>query len=542
MLFVENKDLAKRIKLNKMKLKTIAAFSLAIATLFSCKTNKNLNNPTSSVNIPTENEVGVKMLTSEIAAVKAPFKTIRFTKPTFPSEKVTLTLSTTEINTATIQKTIDQLSTKGGGTIVVPNGKWLTGRIQLKDNINFHLDNEAQLVFSGEIKDFLPVVFTRVEGIEVISLGACIYANGATNIAITGNGKLIGPQKGSIRDRILTTDVIDNVINPNTPVAERIVDGKKQNWIFPPMFISPINCKKVYIEGVSLENTAFWNIVPIYCDNVIIRGVTVNSVETARGDGIDIESSKNVLIEYCNLSCGDDCFTMKAGRGEDGIRVNKSTENVVVRYCLALEGHGGITCGSETAGMIRNLYVHDCVFNNSGVGILFKSRRSRGGGGENLTYERIRMDLDLTAIKWDMLGASGSVGDLADRLPARAITKLTPKYRNITIRDIIIENCTTFVKVIGIPESPVSNLTIENATVNCSDLFLVQDLKNAVFKNLSITSKSNIISLLDSKNILFNQIDFKTTTAPKLDIKGELSDSIIVRSSKNMEDTKWFEK
>lgn len=524
-----------------MKLKTITAISLTILTLWSCKTSKN-SNTASKVTIPTANEVGVKMLTAEIKAVKAPFKTINFTKPTFPSEKVVLTLSATELNTIRIQKAIDELSAKGGGTIVVPNGKWMTGRIQLKSNINFHLENEAQLTFSGEIKDFLPVVFTRIEGIEVMSLGACIYANNATNIAITGNGKLTGPQKGSIRDNILTKDVIDNVIDPKTPVTERIVDGKKQNWIFPPMFISPINCKKVYIEGVSLSNTAFWNIVPIYCDNVIIRGVTVNSVGTPRGDGIDIESSKNVLIEYCNLSAGDDCFTMKAGRGEDGIRVNKSTENVVVRYCLALKGHGGITCGSETAGMIRNLYVHDCVFNDSGVGIRFKTRRSRGGGGENLIYERIRMNLDQTAIKWDMLGSSGSVGDLADRLPARAVNKLTPNFRNITIKDIIIENATTFVKVLGIPESPVNNLKIENAIVNCSELFNAQDIQNATFKKIDITAKDATLYFLDARNIVFDQINFKTKNIPTLDIKGDLSNSIIVRSSKNMKDTKWFKK
>lgn len=520
------------------KLKTVTALALTAVTLLCCNTKKNVNNSTTSVKIPTENEVGVKMLTAEIEAVKAPFATINFVKPVFPPEKVVLKLAATGLNTTKIQKAIDELSAKGGGTIVVPNGKWMTGRIQLKDNINFHLENEAQLIFSGEIKDFLPVVFTRIEGIEVMSLGACIYANGATNIAVTGNGKLVGPQKGSIRDRILTTDVIDNVIDPKTPVAERIIDGTKQDWIFPPMFISPINCKKVYIEGISLENSAFWNIVPIYCDNVIIRGVTINSVGIPRGDGIDIESSKNVLIEYCDLSTGDDCFTMKAGRGEDGIRVNKSTENVVVRYCLALKGHGGITCGSETAGMIRNLYVHDCVFKDSGVGIRFKTRRSRGGGGENLTYERIRMNLDQTAIKWDMLGSSGSVGDLADRLPARAINKLTPKFQNIVIKDIIVENCTTFLKVFGIPESPVTNLTIENAAVNCDKLFDAHDLQGATFKNISITAKDSTLFLLDSKNILFDKINFKTPNISKLDVKGALSDSIIVRSSTNIKNTK----
>ena len=202
---------------------------------------------------------------------------------------------------------------------------------------------------------------------------------------------------------------------------------------------------------------------------MIIRGVSVKSEGIPRGDGIDIESSKNVLIEYCTLSTGDDAFTMKSGRGGDGLKVNKPTENIVVRYCLARKGHGGVTCGSETAGTIRNLYVHDCVFDGTGVGIRFKTRRPRGGGGENLYYERIRMNLEATAIKWDMLGTRAYVGNLADRLPAREINELTPFYRNISISNIIIENSTFFMKVIGIPESPLTNLTIDNVNAKCSD-------------------------------------------------------------------------
>lgn len=111
--------------------------------------------------------------------------------------------------------------------------------------------------------------------------------------------------------------------------------------------------------------------------------MTVDSHGHGRTDGIDIESTRNVLIEYCSLDCGDDCFTMKSGRGEDGIRVNKPSENIVIRYCLAKRGWGGIVCGSETAAMIRNLYVHDCVLSGTKSGLRFKNRRSRGGGGEN---------------------------------------------------------------------------------------------------------------------------------------------------------------
>lgn len=516
-------------------------FALVFTTLLSCTNQQTQNFAGTHASIPTAQEVGAHALPQNIVPVTAPFKTISFKKPIFPGDSIVLSLMDKNINTISIQSSVDQLSEKGGGTIVIPQGDYLTGRIQLKDNINLHLSEGAILRFSAEIKDFLPVVFTRIEGIEVMSLGACIYANGATNIAITGNGKLIGPGEGSIRERIMTTQVIDDVIDPKTPVKERIVDGKATPWIFPPMFIAPINCNQVYIENISLENTAFWNIVPTYCNNVIIRGVTINSVGVPRGDGIDVESSTNVLIEYCTLSCGDDCFTIKAGRGLDGLRVGKPTKNVVVRYCLALHGHGGITCGSETAGMIRNLYVHDCVFNDVGVGIRFKTRRPRGGGGEYLTFERIRLNLRYTAIKWDMLGSSAYVGELANRLPARAVNALTPKYENIHIKDIIIEKATHFVKVIGIPEMPVNYLRIENVDAHCTALIDAKDLKNAEFKNMHITSQDSAIHVTDSKSILFSNIRLKGHSSPvRLFVNGENSDSIKITNCENMEDLAWY--
>jgi polygalacturonase len=294
------------------------------------------------------------------------------------------------------------------------------------------------------------------------------------------------------------------------------------------MFISPINCQGVYIEGVSLENTAFWNIVPVYCDNVIIRGVSINSVGIPRGDGIDVESSKNVLIEYCDLSCGDDCFTLKAGRGIDGLRVNKPTEKIVIRYCLAREGHGGITCGSETAGMIRELYVHDCVFENTGIGIRFKTRRPRGGGGENLYYERIRMNLRYTAVKWDMLGKPEYVGALANRLPKREINELTPKYRNINMSDLYVRKATYFLKVFGIPESPLENFNLKRSEIHCTNLIKAFDLKNMRIEDTKIQSKDSIIELTDARNILFRNvnIDMIDDNPVKFKIEGESSQNV----------------
>lgn len=482
--------------------------------------------------IPTQEEVGASMLPEKILPVKAPFKTIKFKKPTFPAQSIKLALSPTGMNTSKIQQAIDELSQKGGGEIIVPAGNWLTGRIQLKNNINLHFEDDAKLSFSGEIVDFLPAVFTRSEGIEVMSLGACIYANGAKNIAITGKGRLIGPANGSIQSKdFLPPGYIDNLFDLRMPVSERIADGKTNPWILPPMFISPINCDGVYIEGISLENTAFWNIVPVYCNNVIVRGVTINSVGVPRGDGINVDSSTNVLIEFNTLSCGDDCFTMKAGRGEDGLRVNKPTENVVVRYCLIKTGHGGITCGSETAAMIRNLYVHDCVFNDSGVGIRFKTYRPRGGGGENLTYERIRLTQMRIAFDWDMLGITKYVGEFAKRLPARAITELTPKYENIRAKNILIESTNSFVNAIGIPESPLSNVTIENVEVTCNKFFHARDMKNSSFKNIRVTGNDSVKTLIDSPNIKFKNVEFIMSNNESVPIDSKATSNSAISTS-----------
>lgn len=471
--------------------------------------------------IPTKEQVGATNLPQYIAPVKAPFAMPAFSIPTFPNYKISIIKKGAKqhiLATRIIQSCIDATSKRGGGTVIIPKGQWFTGRITLKSNVNLHIQEGAVLTFSPNVEDYRPAVFTRNEGIEVMSLGALIYANGQHNIAITGKGKLVGPADGSVRKQTMTTDVIERVVPLDKPVSQRIYEGYNGSIIFPPMFISPINCSKVYIEGVSLERTAFWNIVPVYCDNVIIRGVSVNSVGIPRGDGIDVESSRNVLIEYCTLATGDDCFTIKAGRGEDGIRVNKPTENVVVRHCLAKQGHGGITCGSETAGMIRNLYVHDCVFDETGVGIRFKTRRNRAGGGENIIYERIRMNLKATAFNWDMLGGFAYVGELANRLPERAINRLTPQYKNIHIKDVIVENSTQFLKVNAIPETPLTNLVIENIRVNADKLITLNDADGILIKHAIIKTKENGVNMLDGRNVRFENVQFQNP-AGALDIK-----------------------
>lgn len=464
--------------------------------------------------IPTSNQVGATNMPAEIALIEAPFNMVHLVRPIFPERTVNIAKQGAKqgkLSTPAIQKAIDELSRKGGGTVIIPPGNWLTGRITLKSNINLHLEKGAELHFSGDIKDYLPVVLTRNEGVELYSLGALIYANNAENIALTGEGKLIGPSKEcEIYRQQMRDKVIEQFIPDEHAVEQRIYDGKNGKPVFLPMFFSPIHCANVLVEGVTFEETLFWNVVPVYCEKVIIRGITVNSVGIPRGDGIDIDSSRDVLIEYSTLDCGDDCFTIKAGRCEDGLRVNKPSENIVIRYCLAKRGPGGVTCGSETAGMIRNLYVHDCVFENTHNGFYFKTRRSRAGGGENLTFERIRLISPSVVFRWDMLGSARYVGNLAERLPARPIGPLTPVYRHLLFKDVVVESCQQLIDATGIPESPLSGVTITNMNAKCKNLMKVQDVDGLVIVNSSIQTENANASVTDGQNIMLINVKLNT--------------------------------
>lgn len=459
-------------------------------------------------NIPTKDVVGHTRMPLEIEKVNAPFKTIRFSRPSFPADTIVLSLDSTKKNTQIIQEAINTLSSRGGGVIVVPEGKWLTGRIELKSNINLHFEDNAIFKFSGEYDDFQPAVFTRFEGIEIMGNGACIYANGAQNIALTGKGTLIGPYDGSIKKNIDSSIIIENDLNQDQPVSERILQGRENNQVLPPMFVAPINCKGVFIEGLSLEHTVFWNIVPIYCYNVVIRGCNITALNVPRSDGIDPSSSEEVLVEYNTVRVGDDCIAIKSGRSYDGIRVNKPAKNIIVRYNALLEGHAGISCGSESAGKAINLYVHDNVFDNTGQGLRFKTRRPRGGGGYNLFFERNRINISGRAIYFDMLGSEQFVGEMAKRMPIRPINKLTPKYSNIIFNDLEIENCSGFIDITGIPESPLENVKVQNINVTCRQFFKAGDLSNAVIKNIQAQTNDTNASLLGCSNVKFKNISF----------------------------------
>lgn len=484
--------------------------------------------------IPTIEKVGAQATPADIVPIKdVPFDMPQPRLPVFPDFTVNLKdKGITEQTSVTdlVNRTIAEVSAKGGGTVVIPAGKWKSARIVLKSNVNLHLEEGAEIEFGGRAEDYLPAVFTRHEGIEIMGPAAFIYANGENNIAITGKGIIYGPpMDAEIRKRPNGASVVEKDIPWDMPIEQRIYDGMEGRTFYRPKTISPINCTNVLIEGITMERSTLWNVVPIYCENVIIRGITVNSTDVPSGDGIDIESCKNVLIEYCTLNCGDDCFTLKAGRAEDGLRVGKPTENVVIRYSLAQHGHGGVTCGSETAGVIKNLYVHDCVFDGTRTGIRFKTRRNRGGGSEGTYYERLRMINVGKAFTWDLLGSAYYMGELAARYPARKVNRLTPDVKNIRISDFIVESADQFFTANGIPEIPFNNVVVENGEIKCKKLIgALNDAKGFTMRNLRIECQSNEINILDGKDILVDRVHFQAPGEEVIvNIEGERSGNIV---------------
>ncbi len=416
---------------------------------------------------------------TEIAPIKAPFAMPQLARPTFP-ERTRIIESVGEgLATAAIQRAIDEVSAEGGGRVVVPAGRWLTGRLTLKSGVNLVVDEGATLEFSGNVADYQPAVLTRSEGVDLYSLGAMVYAYGATDIALTGKGTILSPDVGCElwrqQDKGISPDL------EKTPLAERVYDGKDGSVVFLPTMFGPIACTNVLVEGLTFKRSIYWNLAPTYCKNTIIRDCAVYSHGHGRTDGIDIDSSVDTLIEYVTLDCGDDCFTLKSGRGNDGVDRALPTVNVVIRHCRGIRGAGGVAIGSETAAMVRNVYATDCTFERVNFPILMKSRRPRGGGGENLTFEDVRIGSCKTAVNIDMLGSKRWVGDLANRYPARPVGKLTPRFERITVKDVTVENCDALFIARGLPEQPVQKLSFENI-VSTNRIMKMEDVASVSFK------------------------------------------------------------
>jgi polygalacturonase len=387
-----------------------------------------------------------------------PIQTPSFSDRTFDVRSFGAVGDGATLNTAAFGRAIEACHDAGGGVVLVPAGTWLTGPIHLRSNVNLRLERDALVRFSTCYADYLPVVFTRWEGVECYNYSPLIYALGCTNIAITGEGTFDGQgqvwwhwkQAQRVAARALYDAEFDGV-----PVEQRIYGTEAA--ALRPQFFQPVHCHNVLVEGVTFSNGPMWTIHPVYCENIVVRAVTVDS-SGPNTDGLNPDSCRNVLIEDCTFSTGDDCIAINSGMNEDGWRVGRPCENILIRNCHMREGHGAVAIGSGMSGGVRNVYVHDCHFSGGDHGIRLKSMRGRGGIVENVYFANIRISgMRREAIVLSMFYGSSTAAPRSDAPPA---------FRHVHIRDITCDSAGVAIDICGLSEQRIEHVTLERVRIN----------------------------------------------------------------------------
>ncbi|HSY42658.1 MAG TPA: glycoside hydrolase family 28 protein [Candidatus Acidoferrum sp.] len=391
----------------------------------------------------------------------------RITLPTFPDHKFPITKydavgDGTADCTEAFRNAIEACSEAGGGEVVVPGGTYLTGAIHLKSNVNLHIEKDATIRFTTNRVEYLPVVFVRYEGTEIMNYSPLIYAFEQTNIAITGEGTLDGQgdawhQWKSSTDPRLSVEMGDRGVPP----AQRIFgDGHRLR----PNFVVPFRCRNVLIEGVHIINSPMWVMNPVYCTNVTVQNVTVDT-KGPNTDGCDPDSCTGVLINNCDFSDGDDCIAIKSGRDHDGQRVNIPCQDIVVQNCRFKAGHGGIGIGSETSGGVRNVFGENCHFDSPDLemAIRLKTNPARGGYIEHVYVRNCVVKLANIGIAMTLRYASSGAME----------GNLVPKISDIDIRDTTFEDLTK--QPIDIEGWSVLNEITDVTIANCNFLHTTED-------------------------------------------------------------------
>lgn len=390
----------------------------------------------------------------------------------------------TGTNTKAIAKAIDAASRKGGGTIYFPAGKYITGPIHFKSNITLFIDAGAELHFSDNFDDYLPMVESRWEGTAVTNFSPLLYANGVENIAIVGRGTIDGHGKkwwgySEIEVKKQTEDskwqVEFKKQNPNV-LAPDLPGWIERGFLRPP-FIQFLNCKNVQIKDIKIQNSPFWTINPQYCDNVTVDGVTIDNPPSPNTDGINPESCSNVHIANCHISVGDDCITIKSGKDRSGRKVNIPAENYTITNCTMLRGHGGVVIGSEMSGGVKNIVISNCIFDGTDRGIRLKTARGRGGVVENIRVSNIVMrNIRDQAIVMDMQYAKTEVEPISER---------TPQFKNIYISDMA--GSTNRVGLLrGLDEMPIENVSFNNINMQAKAGFSLENARKISFNNVQV--------------------------------------------------------
>jgi polygalacturonase len=421
-------------------------------------------------------------------------------------------------STAAFRSAIQACGKAGGGTVFVPAGNYVSGAIELVSNLTLFIDSGAVIRFVANREEY-PMVQSRYEGTEMRAPAAMIGGHNLENVAITGRGTITADNAewrklmGEPAWRTALTDML-GLLERKQPVpdAMRLTAEKALR----PDFIRPVESKNVLIEGIHIVGSPMWVLHILYCENVVIRNVVVESYPGANTDGVDIDSCRHVRISDSYFDTGDDAICIKSGKDADGLRVNRVTEDVAITNCTIHRGHGAVVLGSETSGGIRNLVATNIVAQGTDRGIRIKSTRGRGGLLENIRFaDWVIEDTPNPAIE---------VTNYYTRTPDEPVSARTPVFRNIAITGITINRCKTAVSIEGLPEMPVEGLRLSDIVGNAKEGLRAFNTNGLELRNVRINAENGIPFLIrDAANL---DLDGIQTRGPKADVPVVRLDSV----------------
>jgi polygalacturonase len=393
--------------------------------------------------------------------------------------------------TEAVRKAIAAASAAGGGTVLFAGGTFLTGPIHLRSNVTLHVDAGAVLKFSSNFDDYLPMVRSRWEGTEVVNFSPLIYGDKVENVAITGRGLIdgggepwwqhyrelaeqIGKPAAGARSKWQQEFDRRNPERADWPDDRRRLE---LGFLRPPL-IQMLDCKNLSITDLTIKNPPFWTIHPVYCDGVVVRGVTIDNPEgSPNTDGINPDSSRNVHISDSHIATGDDCIAIKAGRDAQGRKLGRPSENVTITNCTMVRGGGGVSIGSEMAGSVRRVAISNCVFQGTERGVRIKSTRGRGGIVEDVRVSNIVVrDLKHEAIAFDLFYTSAQAEPVSER---------TPRVRNIHVSGVTGTARAAGI-MLGLEESRIDGVTLVDVDVAAEKGLVIRNTDNVLLRSVRI--------------------------------------------------------
>jgi polygalacturonase len=413
------------------------------------------------------------------------------------------------VTTKAIQAAIDACAKKGGGIVAFKPGEYLTGSIFIKSGVHLKIDKGILIKGSQDFADY-PEMDTRIAGIEMKWPAALINILDQKNVAVSGEGK-VNAQGKFCWDKYWA--------------MRREYEPKGLRWIVDydakrvRTFLVQ-SSSDVTLKGLTFSNAGFWTVQILYSDHITVDGVTIRNNEDGHGpstDGVDVDSSSWVLIENCDIDCNDDDFCLKSGRDWDGLRVNRPTEYVVIRKCVARKGGGLLTLGSETSGGIRHVLAEDLVAKGTGNGFHIKSATTRGGVVEDIYFRNVVMDsvgnAFMYTMNWNPTYSYSKLpeGYTYETLPSHWKTMLQkvepaekgiPKFKNIYVSNVKVAQAKKAINASGLEQSSLENFNFSNIDINAAAAGDIMFADNWTMKNVFIKAKDNsTVSVKNSKDM-----------------------------------------